>query len=108
MMFSALARMKRMEKESEQEFVRLQTGLPAIMVTSTGKAGSGSPDRVETQISTFDQTRLETGEPDDNHHFDSKNKKIGEGKSKKFKLKLKVEVNLILLCLDFLVFRKFF
>ncbi len=60
--FSALARMRKMEKESEQELVRLHVGLPAILVTSSGKAGSGeSSDHLETQTSTFDKSQTEVG-----------------------------------------------
>ena len=46
--FSALARMKKMEQETE--FARIhQIGLPAILVTETGSRG-----KTESQVSTVD------------------------------------------------------
>ena len=61
--FLALARMKKMEKESEQEFIGLQTGLPTILVTSNLKSRSGSPDQMETVVSTVEHSHIKDSMP---------------------------------------------
>jgi hypothetical protein len=78
--FSALARMRKMEKESEQELVRLHVGLPAILVTSSGKAGSGeSSDHLETQTSTFDKSQTEVERSEGTKLIYSKKQRNGVG-----------------------------
>ena len=62
--FSALARMKKMEQETE--FARIhQIGLPAILVTETGSRG-----KTESQVSTVDHIDVDADAGGSDQVFD--------------------------------------
>ena len=72
--FSALARMKKMEQETE--FARIhQIGLPAILVTETGSRG-----KTESQVSTVDHIDVDADAGGSDHVFDRR-AEDEEGKS---------------------------